>query len=86
VHLAIRNPDPSRLIWTSFATNETICRITESTGAEEIILVAVNIPDTNTTMYKCLSSIRSVDEKHPWILVARVKKNTEANITIREAS
>jgi len=88
VHLAIRNPDPSRLIWarTGSVTSETICRIAESTGAKEIVLVAVKVPDTNTTMYKCLSSIRSVDEKHPWILVARVKENTEANITIREAS
>jgi len=33
VHLAIRNPDPSRLIWVSYTTNETICRITGSTGA-----------------------------------------------------
>jgi hypothetical protein len=88
VHLAIRNPDPSRLIWawTSPVTNETICRITESTGAKEIVLVAVKTPDTNTTMYKCLSDIKPVDKEHSWILVARVKENTEANITIREAS
>jgi hypothetical protein len=74
VHLAIRNPDSSRLIWawTSPVTNETICRITESTKAEEIILVAVKIPDTNTTMYKCLSSIKPVDDEHTWIQVAQV--------------
>jgi hypothetical protein len=86
VHLAIRNPDPSRLIWarTSPVTNETICRIAESTGAKEIVLVAVKVPDTNTTVYNCLSSIKPVDEEHPWILVARVKENIETNTTIRK--
>jgi hypothetical protein len=74
VHLAIRNPDPARLIWVDYATSETICRITESTKAEEIILVAVKIPDTNTTMYKCLSDIKPVDDEHTWIQVARVVK------------
>jgi hypothetical protein len=75
VHLAIRNPDPSRLIWVNYATNETICRITESTKAKEIVLVPVKTPDTNTTVYECLSDIKPVDEEHPWILVARVKGN-----------
>jgi len=84
IHLAIRNPDPSRLIWVNYATNETICRITESTKAEEIVLVAVKTPDTNTTMYKCLSDIKPVDEEHPWILVARVKENIETNIMMQE--
>ncbi|ADG90856.1 hypothetical protein Tagg_0583 [Thermosphaera aggregans DSM 11486] len=84
VHLAIRNPDPSRLIWVNYATNETICRIAESTGAKEIVLVAAKTPDTNTTMYKCLLDIKPVDEEHPWILVARVKENIETNTTIRE--
>jgi hypothetical protein len=84
VHLAIRNPNPSRLIWVNYATNETICRITESTGAKEIVLVAVKILDTNTNMYKCLLDIKPVDEEHPWILVARVKENIETNTTIRE--
>jgi hypothetical protein len=84
VHLAIRNPDPSRLIWTSFAANETICRVAESTGAKEIVLVAVKTPDTNTTVYNCLSSIKPVDEEHSWILVARVKENIEINTTMRE--
>jgi hypothetical protein len=85
VHLAIRNPNPSRLIWVSWATNETICKIAESTGAKEIILVAVKIPDPNITIYKCLSDIKIVNEEHPWIQVARVNKNMEANTTIREA-
>ncbi len=84
VHLAIRNPDPSRLIWVNYATNETVCRIAESTGAKEIVLVAVKTPDTNTTMYKCLSDIKPVDKEHPWILVAQVKENMETNTAIRE--
>jgi len=84
VHLAIRNPDPSRLIWVNYATNETICRITESTGAKEIVLVAVKTPDTNTTVYNCLSSIKPVDKEHPWILMARVKENMETNIMMQE--
>jgi hypothetical protein len=86
VHLAIRNPDPSRLIWarTGSVTNETICRIAESTGAKEVVLVAVKVPDTNTTVYSCLSSIKPVDEEHPWILVARVKESIETSTAMRE--
>ena len=74
IHLTIRNPDPSRLIWKSWATNETICRIVESTETKKIILVAVKIPDTNTTIYKCLTSIKPIDEEHPWIQIAQVVK------------
>jgi hypothetical protein len=84
VHLAIRNPDPSRFVWASSATSEAICRVAESAGAKEIVLVAVRIPDTNTTIYMCLLDIKPVDEEHPWILIARVKENIEINTTMRE--
>jgi hypothetical protein len=85
IHLAIRNPDPSRLIWMSWATNETICKIAESTKTKEIILVSVKIPDPDTTIYECLTSIKPVDEEHPWIQVAQVNKKTEENNIVQEA-
>ena len=85
IHLAIRNPDPSRLIWISWATNETICKIVESTETKEIILVSVKIPDPNTTIYECLTSIKPIDEEHPWIQVAQVNKKTEENNIVQEA-
>jgi len=59
VHLAIRNSDPSRLIWawTSPVTNGTICAIAESTGAEEVVLAGIRTPGRRITAYNCLSSI-----------------------------
>jgi len=42
----------------------------ESIGAKEIILRAVKIPDTNTTRYKWIMSIKPVSEKLPLIQIA----------------
>ena len=61
IHLAIRNPDPSRFIWwwrlTKPPSNETVCEVVERAGVERVIIAGYTI---NATIegYRCLEELR----------------------------
>ena len=70
VHMAIRNPDPLRLIWRETITSEEICKLINSTGAEKVILVAVHFVSGG----KCPLVVKPVSDELKWISVVRVEK------------
>ena len=70
VHMAIRNPDPQRLIWRERITSEEICRLLNSTGAEKVVLVAVNYVSDK----KCSLRVEPVSDELKWISIVQVEK------------
>jgi hypothetical protein len=75
VHLAIRNPDSSRLIWIwRPLSNTSIYAIINNIKAEKVVIVWPNI-NLNSTSLTCISSIKPVNEKTQWIYIATVAEN-----------
>jgi hypothetical protein len=70
VHMAIRNPDPSRLVWRKAIAGDDICRLMNSTGADKAILVAVQYVSGK----KCSLRVEPVSEELKWINIALLEK------------
>jgi hypothetical protein len=82
VHLAIRNPDSSRLIWIwRPLSNTSICAIINNIKAEKIVIVWPNI-NLNSAFLTCISSIKPVNEKTPWIYIATVTENRTESMSL----
>jgi hypothetical protein len=70
VHMAIRNPDPLRLIWGETITGDQICRLMNITGVEKTILVAVYY----VSGMRCSLEVKPVSDELNWIKIVQMKK------------
>lgn len=86
IHLAIRNPENSKLIWINGLTSETLCKIAESTNTTKIIIVARLLGDNAIKNATCVESYEPVNERYSWILFVRVNRHeTNTNTTQPES-
>lgn len=76
IHIAVRNPEPSKLIWAPSLTNETVCRAVEATGARAVIVVGA-LRNASVTHYSCLEELEPVSRELPWVYVGRTTKLSE---------
>lgn len=74
VHLAIRNPEQTKLIWVNTVSNETICRVIKDLGVKKAVIVLP--PWSNVTSVEkalCVNSVKTLDDEFPWILLIEAK-------------
>ena len=91
VHLAVRNHDPSKLVWTRSpsVTDEAVYRLMKSAGVEKAVLVAVNVVNASqasTGEREYALDVRPVSDELPWICVAQVRRIGSADEVARGLS
>ena len=68
VHLAIRNPDPSRFVWTWYRRPEDVaCDLLVGRAADAVILVVG--ADEGSLSLGCRVDVVRADESVPWVYV-----------------
>jgi len=79
VHLAIRNPEPSRFVWARYrsVTEEALYKLMKSAGVEKAVLVAVNVVEASRASdaeREYALDLRPVSDELPWICIAQAKE------------